>query len=76
MHSNDTYSCTDAQSFLKPEREVVERFKGCSLYFLTILVYILCFALAKLDGCFLNSNVLGYLNGCFVDSGSTEPVGA
>ena len=67
---------SDAQSFGNQEKRLIGRFKGCILYFLTILVYILCFALAKLDGCFLNSNVLGYLYGCFVDSGSTEPVGA
>ena len=49
-------------------------FTFCSVYFLTILGYILCFALAKLDGCYLNSNILGYLNGHFLDSGSTEPI--
>ena len=61
--------------FLKP-KEVADWKVVLFLFFysLTILVYILCFALAKLDGCYLNSNVLGYLNACFLDSGSTEPI--
>ena len=46
-----------------------------SVYFLTNLVYKLCFALAKLYGCKINSNASGLIDGCFGDSGSTEPVG-
>ena len=43
--------------------------------FLRILVYVFCFALAKIDGCKLNSNVSCYFEGCFAESGSTESVG-
>ena len=54
--------------------------EGCSLLyclnFLTILVRTLCFELAKQNGCWPNSNVSCYFEGCFIDSGSTEPVGA
>ena len=71
------HDSSDAECFWEPGEEVAWKVVlFFVVYFLTIVLYILCLALAKLDGFYRNSNVLGYLNGCFVDSGSTEPVGA
>ena len=76
-HANRITIIPDAQPFSKPTEVVAWKVVFLFVvYFLTIRVNKLCFALAKLGRCLLNSNISCYFESCFVDSGSTEPVGA